>query len=120
MSREFEMDDQDLAITTRREGNALVVALDGEVTVFSSPMLRERLRELVDTGPKQLILNLLDVKYVDSSGVATFVEALRLARERQGNMVLAHVNPRVRGVLEIARLDTLFTIVDTVEEALES
>jgi len=120
MSRGFETDDQDLTVTSRREGDAAVVALDGELTVFSSPMLRDRLREVVDAGPKRVVLDLSNVRYVDSSGVATFVEALRLARQAGGDMALAHVNPRVRGVLEIARLDTLFPIADSVEEALNS
>jgi len=120
MSRGFESDDVDLVIDTRREGEAAVVSLQGEVTVFSSPTLRERLQEVLQAGPRRVVLDLSGVLYVDSSGVATFVEALRETRSQQGEMVLAGASERVRGVIEIARLDTLFPMAGTVEEALES
>jgi len=120
MTSGFPTDEPDLAIHTRREGDAAVVSLEGEVTVFTSPALRERLRAVLDEGPRRVVMDLSGVGYVDSSGVATLVEALREIREQQGEMVLACVADRVRGVLEIARLDTLFTTADTVEEALGS
>jgi anti-sigma B factor antagonist len=115
------MDDGvDLTMDTRTEGDAAVVALTGEVTVFSSPVLRERLGQVMADKPSRIVLDLSQVQYVDSSGVATFVEALRQMRSRDGDLVLACVSERVRGVIEIARLDTLFPMAETVEEALES
>ena len=120
MSRDPMSDDTDLTIDTRREGEAVVVSLGGEVTVFSSPALRERLHKVRDERPARVVLDLSDVQYVDSSGVATFVDALRQIRGAGGEMVLAGVSERVRGVIEIARLDTLFPMAETVEEALQS
>ena len=120
MSRGFDTDDVDLRIDARREGKAAVVSLEGEVTVFSSPALRERLHQVMDEKPARVVLDLTEVRYVDSSGVATFVDALRQIRARGGEMVLACVSQRVQGVIEIARLDTLFPMADTVEEALQS
>ena len=108
-----------LTIDIRREADAAVVSPCGEVTVFTSPTLRSRLREVIAEGARQIVMDLSAVTYVDSSGVATFVDALREVRQVQGRLVLAGVNPRVRGVFEIARLDTLFPMTDTVEEALE-
>jgi anti-sigma B factor antagonist len=120
MSRGYTDDGVDLTMETRREGDAVVVALRGEVTVFSSPALRERLEAEAGEAPRRVVLDLSEVRYVDSSGVATFVEALRQIRSRGGDMVLACTSERVRGVIEIARLDTLFPMADTVEEALQS
>lgn len=119
MSTRFESDDADLTIESRREGNATVVATRGEVTVFSSPTLREAVRKIVAARPGRIVFDLTGTSYVDSSGVATFVEALKLVRQHQGEVVLAGVSERVRGVFEIARLDTLFPMVATVEEALK-
>jgi len=120
MSSGFKNDGVDLKVETRREGEAAVVALQGEVTVFSSPALRDRLREVMEEGPGRIVLDLSGVQYVDSSGVATFVETLRQMRGRGGDMMLAGASQRVRGVIEIARLDTLFPMTDSVEEALRS
>ena len=119
MSRAHHADDPDLTIDIRREADAAVVTPRGEVTVFTSPALRQRLREVIEGGARRIVMDLSAVEYVDSSGVATFVDALREARQKQGRLTLAGVKPRVRGVFEIARLDTLFPMVDTVEEALE-
>ncbi len=120
MTSGFPTDEPDLTIRPRREGGAAVVALEGEVTVFTSPALRERLRSVLEDGPRRIVMDLSGVGYVDSSGVATLVEALREIRGLGGEMVLAGVAERVRGVLEIARLDTVFPTAETVEEALES
>jgi len=119
MSSDDIDDGADLTMDTRREGEAVVVALRGEVTVFSSPTLRDQLYKVMDSRPARVVLDLSEVQYVDSSGVATFVEALRQIRSRDGEMVLARVSDRVRGVIEIARLDTLFPMAETVEEALQ-
>ncbi|MFO8015158.1 MAG: STAS domain-containing protein [Phycisphaerae bacterium] len=120
MSRGETDDGVDLTIETRRQDDAVVVSLRGEVTVFSSPALRERLEKETGEAPGRVVLDLSEVRYVDSSGVATFVEALRQIRRGGGEMVLACVSDRVRGVIEIARLDTLFPMAETVEEALQS
>jgi anti-sigma B factor antagonist len=96
-----------------------VLTLRGEVTVFSSPGLRDTLRDVFGSQPGRVVLDLTETSYVDSSGVATFVEALKMVRQHHGELVLAGVGDRVRGVFEIARLADLFRMVPSVEEALE-
>lgn len=119
MSTGFDTNDQDLQIASRQEGRTTVLSLRGEVTVFSSPELREALRKVLEGRPGRIVLDLSQTRYVDSSGVATFVEALKMVRRHDGEMVLAGVGKRVRGVFEIARLADVFRMVPTVEEALE-
>lgn len=118
MSSRFDAEDQDLTITSRRQGEAYVVETRGEVTVFTSPDLREALGRIAEGGCGIVVVDLSGTAYVDSSGVATFVEALRTIRDRGGEMRLAGISDRVRGVFEIARLDTVFAMYGTVEEAL--
>ncbi|KPJ75962.1 MAG: hypothetical protein AMS14_02725 [Planctomycetes bacterium DG_20] len=120
MSSRFDLEGEDLVIESRREGDATVVALRGEVTVFSSPDLRSRLREIVDALPGRIVMDLTETTYVDSSGVATFVEVLKMVRGHEGDLVLAGISDRVRGVFEIARLADVFRMTGSVEEALES
>jgi len=109
-----------LEIQTREEPGGTVVLARGEVTVFSSPALREALRKIAESKPPRVVLNLSETRYIDSSGVATLVEALQLVQRHKGKLILAAMNQRVRGVFEIARLDSLFSVAGTVEEALKA
>ena len=118
MSGPFDCDSEDLKVRSRREGGAIVLSAEGEVTVFSSPALREVLRRAADEKPGRLVLDLSQTSYIDSSGVATLVEALQSVNRHKGQLVLAGMNDRVRGVFEIARLDTVFRIASDVQEAL--
>ena len=59
---------------------------------------------------KNLVLNLAEVPYVDSSAIAVMVEALQRLRRTGGRVCLTDLSPRVRGLLEIARLDAIFTV----------
>jgi len=101
----------DLVAGVRRVGDAVVITVRGEVDLHNSPALRaEILRQLVDTGVRRLVLNLSAVPYMDSSGIAVFVEALQKLRRVGGKVCLTDLQPRVRGLLEIARLDTIFAL----------
>lgn len=110
--------DEDLRVEVRQEGKATVLATHGEVTAFSSPALRQRIRDVTASKPGLVILDLSATSYIDSSGVATLVEALQIANRYGGKLVLVGMRARVRGVFEIARLDTVFVLAGSVEEAL--
>ncbi|RMF78462.1 MAG: anti-sigma factor antagonist [Planctomycetota bacterium] len=94
-----------------------LVRLRGEIDLRSSPMLRERLLDLVERRPQRVILDLSDVQYMDSSGVGTVVELKRRLDRAGAPIVLVGLQPRVRSVFEITKLDQFFKIVDTVEQA---
>ncbi len=111
---------EDLTLEIRQEGGATIVSARGEVTVFSSPALRETLRKITDGRPARLVLDLAETRYIDSSGVATLVEALQTIQRYKGRLVLTGMNQRVRGVFEIARLDSIFPIAGSVQEALKA
>ena len=118
MTGPYDIQTEDLKVESRREADAVVLAIAGEVTVFSSPALRQVLRQAVGEHPGRLVLDLAGTTYVDSSGVATLVEALQSTSRTKGKLVLAGMTDRVRGVFEIARLDTVFLTAPTVQEAL--
>jgi len=106
-----------LEVRTRREGESLVVHLAGEVDLRTSPELRQRLLESLESRPPRVIVDLRGVSYIDSSGVGTLVEMKRRADGNGASVVLVGLQPRVRSVFEITRLDTFFHIVETLEEA---
>jgi anti-sigma B factor antagonist len=94
----------------RKDGEVLYATIAGEIDLNNSPSLRTTLFDLAARhSPKRMVLNLAQVPYMDSSAIAVLVELMR--RLRGGKIALADLQPRVRGLLEIARLDTIFAIV---------
>ena len=65
-------------------------------------------------------MNLADVDYMDSSGLATLVEAMRTAKTHKTEMVICGMSEKVRAIFEIARLHHFFTIVTSLDDALET
>ena len=97
--------------------DGIYIALAGDVDLSCSPLLRDRLLVMTERSLDRLVVDLSEVPYMDSSGVATLVEALQRQRRGNGKMVLCGLQPKVRSIFEIARLDTVFVIVDDPEQA---
>ncbi|MFG0284278.1 MAG: STAS domain-containing protein [Phycisphaerales bacterium JB039] len=110
---------EEMQVGREQRDDAVILSPEGDVDLSASPSLRLRLREALEQRPARLVVNLGGVDYMDSSGVATLVEGLQIARRASTTLVLANLRDRVRSVFEIARLDTVFTIVGTVDEAME-
>ena len=109
----------DLISAARQEGDSVVVAVRGEIDLHNSPELRGALLDMLNRlKPKKLILNLAQVPYMDSSAIAVLVEALQKLRRNGGKIYLTGLQPRVKGLLEIARLDTIFVLAKDEAEAL--
>jgi len=106
--------------TARRSGDAILLSLKGEIDLHNSPAVRTLFLDLLKTyNPKRFVLNLTDVPYMDSSAIAVLVEALQKLRKTGGKIYLTNLQPRVRGLLEIARLDSIFVLVKDEDEALQ-
>jgi len=103
---------------TREEQGATVIAFQGDVDLQSSPEARKALLEAVGRGAGVLV-DLSGVEYIDSSGVASLVESYQKARKQNQGYVLVSVSEGARRVLELARLDKVFTLCDTVSDGLE-
>lgn len=101
----------------REEGGAVIVALEGDVDLQSSPEARKVLLECVGRK-KPVLVDLSGVGYIDSSGVASLVESLQTARKHGTNLILVAVSEGALRVLQLARLDKVFTICDSVEDGL--
>ncbi len=111
--------DTPIVFDARSRGNVVLASVKGEVDLHNSPEMRQALLEvLLKNMPHKLILNLQQVPYMDSSAVAVLVEGMRLLHKSGGKIYLTHLQPRVRGLLEIARLDSIFGLVDDEADAL--
>jgi len=93
-----------------------VIALSGEVDLKYSPKAREQILKYLAKN-KHVLVDLSKVSYIDSSGVASLVEGLQFAKNKALKFALVGVSRAAMQVLQIARLDRVFTIYDTVSEA---
>jgi anti-sigma B factor antagonist len=104
--------------SVREEGKALIVSLGGDVDLESSPRARSVLLECV-SQKRSVLVDMSDIHYIDSSGVASLVESFQSARKAGGRFALVAVSEAALRVLQLARLDKVFQIFPTVEAALK-
>lgn len=87
-----------------------MLTVEGEVDVYTAPLLRQKLVDLVDGGASRLIVNLEPVQFLDSTGLGVLVAALNRMRRQDGDMELICSQQRILRVFEITGLTTVFTI----------
>ncbi len=110
----------DLLASARMDKARLVVAVRGDIDMNNSPELRRAALDLIDVQkPSKLVMNLSDVSYMDSSAIAVLVELLRRMGRAKERMALTNLQPRVKGLLEIARLNTIFEVAADEADALK-
>ncbi len=95
----------------------VVVAPSGDVDLSVSREFQGHLKKAMESRPPRVVINLSKVPYMDSSGVATLVEAMQIARRQSTRLILCALQDKVRSIFEIARLDRVFTIVLDESEA---
>jgi len=101
----------------REEQGATVVSFEGDIDLQSSPEARQVL--LGEVGKdRSILVDLSQVGYIDSSGVASLVESFQAARKAGNELVLVSVSDGAKRVLQLARLDKVFTICDTLEDGI--
>lgn len=103
--------------STRVEGGVSVVSLHGDIDLETSPKLRKSLLDGVDARAGVLV-DMAGVSYIDSSGVASLVEAFQAARKNRTSFGLVAVSAPAMRVLQLARLDGVFAIHTTLAEGL--
>lgn len=103
----------------RERPGITIVDVTGDIDMGASPGLRKTLLESLKKIPR-LVVNLREVQYVDSSGIASLVEVLKEARDKKKRLILFGLNPAVREALQLTRLTKIFEILETEEEALRA
>jgi len=104
---------------TRQQPGTTIVDVSGDIDMGSSPGLRKLLLDSLKSASR-VVVNLGEVRYIDSSGIASLVEVLMKARDSRKRLVLFGLNKTVQEVLQLTRLTTVFEIHETEEEALQS
>ncbi len=104
--------------TIAQKDGVAIVTLIGDVDLESSPIAREVLLAAVDkNGP--VLANLVQVDYIDSSGIASLVETLQAAKSKGHGFGLVQVSESALRVLELARLDKVFSIYPTIDDGIK-
>ena len=110
-----------MQIATRHSGNATILDISGDIDLYNSPELRKALLEtLREARVARVIVNLKAVRYIDSSGVASLVEGLKVSRELGSRLMLFGLSQAAREVLELSRLIRVFEVYENEEQALAS
>lgn len=110
-----------MQISARRMDKTTILDISGDIDLAHSPEVRKMvLLEFREKRTPRVILNLRDVNYIDSSGVASLVEGLKASRDVGSRLILFGLSPIAHEVLQLSRLLKIFEIYDTEDMALEA
>lgn len=104
----------------KKSKSCIVLAVEGRLNAVSALKLKEHIKKLVSSKINQIIIDLTNVTFIDSSGLAALVSGLKVTREAKGFFKLAGLNQQTITVLKITRLDRVFEIYDDTDSALAS
>jgi anti-sigma B factor antagonist len=111
----------ELDVSERQAGDVTILDLTGEVRLGdSSVALRDSTRKLADGGKKKILLNLADVKYIDSTGIGELIASYTTVTRQGGQLKLLNLTDRIQNLLVITKLLTVFDSYDDEAEALKS
>ena len=110
-----------LKTSTRQTNGVTIMDLSGRITLGEgSVVLREQIRDLLAKGQKKILLNLADVTYIDSSGIGELVSGFTTVTNNGGQLKLLNLTKRVKDLLQITKLYTVFEVFDDEAEAIRS
>lgn len=110
----------ELSVSSRDEGQYAVVDVAGDLDLISAPALRKKLTSLFAEGHRLIVIDLSQVPFLDSTGIGVLVGAQWNVRRNDGNVRIVCSDPRVLRVFTITGLEQVFSIHDTVEQALSA
>ncbi len=110
-----------MKVSTRHVDGVTILDLSGRITLGEgSVTLRDAVRELLDKGDKNILLNLGDVSYIDSSGIGELVSAFTSVKNAGGELKLLNLTKKVHDLLQITKLYTVFDVKDDETTAVGS
>lgn len=110
-----------LTATVRHIGDISIVDLDGKITLGESTgILRDNLKSLLAQGSKNIILNMAGVGYVDSAGLGELVGAYTTAQGQGGTVKLLHMQTKMKDLMQVTKLHTIFAAFEDEQEAIAS
>jgi anti-sigma B factor antagonist len=105
-------------IQVREVGNVVILDINGEIDLYNAPEIKETIKNQMEQGKNQIIINLDKVSYIDSSGIGVLISSLSNLKKAGGGLKIIHVYASVRKVFELTKLTSFFDIYDSEQEAL--
>jgi anti-sigma B factor antagonist len=109
-----------MSFTTHARDDVAVIEIGGRFDAQSAPAIAECLEHITATTPGRVVVNLADAAFLDSSALAVLVRAVKRCRMRGGDLRLCGVQPSVRLIFELTRLDRAFDMFADEDEAVRS
>ena len=110
-----------LTASVRRVEDVCIVDLNGKITLGENTgYLREEMRSLLSEGTKKIVLNMADVGYVDSAGLGELVGLYTTAANRGGSLKLLNLQGKMRNLMEVTKLYTIFQVFEDEKAAVSS
>src|SRR5687768_411919 len=107
-----------MSFDVKKHGDVTVIDVEGQLIVGNRQELKQKVLEELDKGARKFLIDFSNTGYIDSSGLGVLVSLSKKIREQGGELRLANLNEDLRTLFELTKLDTLFNIADTREEAL--
>jgi len=102
----------------RHQDNIPVLDVVGEIDIYTTPQFKEAVSEAIDQNKPAIVINMAQVTYMDSSGFGTLLSATKRLRPLDGALYLSGCNEAIQRMLQITRLNTIFGVYATEEEAI--
>jgi anti-sigma B factor antagonist len=109
----------DFRVEVRTEGRAAVVVVSGELDLATSPELEEQLRRVWDTSNEQLVIDLRELEFMDSTGLSIIVKAHQRLTDEGRQLTLVRGSQQVQRLLDLTGVSERLKLVDTPEEILD-
>jgi anti-sigma B factor antagonist len=111
-------EDVDLTLATSEVDGATIIAVGGEIDVYTAPKLRDKITELVANGVYDIIVDMEAVEFLDSTGLGVLVGGLKKVRAHDGSLQLICTQDRLLKIFRITGLAKVFVIHDSADGAL--
>jgi anti-sigma B factor antagonist len=109
-----------MQISEQVHPKALVLKLTGRLDAAAAPQLSKAIEKVLLISPSNLVVNMQEVSFIDSTGLSALVQGMKRCRERQGNLLICGLQQTVRIIFELTRLNKAFDIFIKEEDALHA
>ena len=107
-------------ISSRAKGEVYILDISGEIDLYNAPEIKDIVNKLIEQKKYNVIINLKEVTYIDSSGIGALISSLSNLKKYQGGLKIINVFASVKKVFELTKLTSFFEIYDSEEEAIKA
>jgi len=107
-------------ISSRAKGEVVILDISGEIDLYNAPEIKDIVNKLIEQKKYNVIINLKEVTYIDSSGIGALISSLSNLKKYQGGLKIINVFASVKKLFELTKLTSFFEIYDLEDEAVKA